>query len=135
CALRSSPRRPSRAPGTGRGPSEARAPRDADQVPDRRHARSLARGARRTRALLEDDRDLREDRDRLTLVLRAALLAAPGPRADDRDGRCRGAHAAAQVRPERARGALSLPGPPRPRARDARLPLPRARAPRPGRPR
>src|SRR2546429_2541360 len=53
--------------------AEARAPRDADQVPDRRHARSLARGARRTRALLEDDRDLRERSEEHTSELQSRL--------------------------------------------------------------
>src|SRR5439155_759704 len=40
-----------------------------------------------------------------------------------------GEHVTAQVRPERARGALPLPRARRARARDARLPLGRARAP------
>jgi hypothetical protein len=84
---------------------------------------------RRGRFLLEAHRRLRADGDRLRLVLGPALLTHAGPRADDHDGRGGRADRAAQVRPERAGGALPIPRARRAPARDARLPLRGARAP------
>ncbi len=105
---------------------------DADQVSDRHHARTVARRlpGRRARLLLEAHRRVREDGDRLRLVLGPALLAHARPRADDHHGRGGRAHRAAQVRSERAGRAVPLPGARGSPARDARLSVGRAGAPR-----
>src|SRR5205823_5433119 len=79
------------------------------QVPRRRHARAVAR-REHGRLLLEVRRDVREERDRLRVVLRAAVLADPRARADHVDGRHRRAHHPAEVRTERAHHAVPLAG-------------------------
>src|SRR5213083_987737 len=102
--------------------------RNADQVPRRRHAGAVAAGSGRRRVPLAARRPVRDDRDRLALVLRAPVLPAAGPRADDHAGRRGRAHAAAEVRPERLHHAVPQPGHGGARDRDDRLPLGRPHA-------
>src|SRR5204863_9541094 len=81
------------------------------------------RAPRRTRLLLAADRCLRADRDRFDLVLGPAVVAAPGPGADDGDGRRGRPYPPAEVRTERADRAVQVTRARGAPDRDARLSL------------